>query len=234
MMALCCLIGLVSMTDELLRNSMQILLVSNLCKNISTYQIFIKKNIIHKRTMFSRMAKTRSVLSENLTLTFNQRWAGQYRLLRWKKDISPDEQRRLGLTPHECTHDNIQDTATGKIEGLLTSSQNKDGNSPAIYDKISSVKCNGSFTPLKDSKTKQSILDKEGNPIPDPNKGGQYMATYPTPRKVYSDTDYLREIKKTGQQYVDKYETYIQANINKNRKIYRPNASKKIGGIDEE
>jgi hypothetical protein len=213
---------------------MQIILISNLLKKNHIIIKKSQKNILPKRTMFSRIAKTRSVLSENLTLTFNQRWAGQYRLFRWKKDISLDEQRRLGLTPHECTHDNIQDTTTGKIEGLLTSAQNKDGNSPAIYDKISSVKCNGSFTPLKDSKTKQSILDKEGNPIPDPNKGGQYMATYPTPRKVYPDTDYLRKINKTGQQYVDKYETDIQANINKNRKFYRPKASKNIGGIDEE
>lgn len=36
------------------------------------------------------------------------------------------------------------------------------------------------------------------------------------------------------QQYVDKYEKEIKANIAKNRKYYRPHESKKIGGTDEE
>ena len=149
----------------------------------------------------------------------------------WKKTLSEDDKRRLNLTQHETTHDNIQDTRTGKIEAIMTSAQNKTGKNPANFDKIDPVKVNGSFTPQKDPKSGKIILDKNGQPIPHLTKGGQYMATLSTSRQLGSDTKHLYDVNKDGQLYVDKHEKMIEENIRKNRKH---TLSKKIGGIDEE
>ena len=62
------------------------------------------------------------------------------------KCLSPDEIRHLGLTLYEVNHDNIQNAQTGKIEGLLTSARNKDGKTAAVFDNVSSVKVNESYT----------------------------------------------------------------------------------------
>lgn len=194
-------------------------------------------NTTIKRTIMSRLYGQghhgiKTAVDPRLSKTILRRdYPGKFQLFRWKKPISEHDKRRLNLTEHETTHDNIQNTKTGKVEALMTSAQNKSGKNPIKFDKIDPVKVDGSFTPKRVSISGEIELDKNGQPIPDINKGGQYMATLSTPRLIGSDTKHLYDINKDGQSYVDKHENVIENAINKNRK---PTVSKKIGFIDHE
>lgn len=162
-----------------------------------------------------------------------QNYPGKYELVRPRKTLTADEKRRLNLTQHETTHDNIRDTKTKKLEGIFTSAQNKENNSPVIFDKIDPIKKNGTFTPLKD-KAGVILYDEHGYEIPDPKKGGQWMATFPQARKLNKDVEHLYEIDKNAQSYVDTHEDTIENNIDKNRKKYGLTTTKQIGGQDDE
>lgn len=198
-----------------------------------TYILKQNKKVNNIRYMLTTVRRTPHTINPKLILKPPQRaYPGDFRVGRWKK-MSVDEQRRLGLTNHEMTHDSIQDAKTGKIEAIFTSCQNKGNKIPSGFDKVSEIKLNGTYTPLKDLETKKPILDKDGKTIPDPKVGGQYMATLGKPRKFGKDVQnkFVISTEEKDQVYLDKHEAKIHNNILKHRRL---GLSKKIGGADEE
>jgi hypothetical protein len=191
-----------------------------------------------KRTIMSRLYGlghhgTKTVVNPRLPKTILQRdYAGKFKASRIRTSLTDNEKQRLGITQHEAKHLNVIYQKTEKVEGILTSVQNKNKNAAGgSFYKIDSVKVNGTFTPKIDPNTKKPVFDTDGNTVPNPDKGGQYMATLSTPRQVGSDTKHLYHVNKYGQSYVDKHEKAIEDNINKNRK---PTIPKNIGFIDDE
>ena len=198
-----------------------------LSKSLNLKQIII-------RTMFrSKLNQTTNLVRPIINQPSRQYYPGKYELIKYRKILSDDEKRRLNLSEHDATHYNIKNTKTGQLEGLFTSAQNKDGKSPVVFDKLDPTKVNGSFTPLKDKKG-NLILNANGNPQPDPNKGGQWMATYPSTRIISKDIIRFAEVDKKAQSYVDDHEAQIENNIIKNRQKYGNRLPIKLGGQDDE
>lgn len=178
-------------------------------------------------------AQTKIRLTNPHRISIPQR-NGRYEPVKFTRNLSENERRRYNLTQHETTHYNIKDKETGKIEAIFTSAQNKDNQHPMSFDKIDSKKLDGSFIPLKDPKTKEFLLDNDGNKMPDPNAGGQFMVTLEKSRQISDDTKHLYEVKKEFQPYVDEHEKEIGSNIEKTRAQLGLHIPKKIGGQDDE
>ena len=132
------------------------------------------------------------------------------------------------ITKHETTHTNIMDVASGKVVAILTSGHgNTTSTVPGLkkdFDKVSTEKHDGTYTPVfPKSKpqmddygsiisplstiSKAPIIDNYGSTIPNPNAGGQYMATLGSTR-IPRDPGILVE-KSELQPYLDKYEARI-------------------------
>jgi len=199
-----------------------------LSKSLNLKQIII-------RTMFrSKLNQTTNLVRPIINQPSRQYYPGKYELIKYRKILSDDEKRRLNLSEHDATHYNIKNTKTGQLEGLFTSAQNKDGKSPVVFDKLDPTKVNGSFTPLKDKKG-NLILDANGNPQPDPIKGGQYVAVLKYPRKLGVDIRRHVPIDPKIKAYLDQHEEALN-NILENAKKKRTffGLPKLIGDKDAE
>jgi len=139
----------------------------------------------------------------------------------------------LGLTEHQATHINIEHTATETITMIFTSA--KSSKDPNVYiEKLSPIKADGSFTPMKDPKTGKLVHDVNGNVIPDPNKGGQYVAVLVTPRKLGKDVKHQAPINAKAQQYLDQHEVNLKRILENARMKRTSSLIKYIGNKDEE
>lgn len=218
--------------------------IYNFTQDFVTTVKVVKMYTILKRTLMRAAPRTTQVVSRTclqpryLNEGPRRYYPGERRIIRYRKDMSEHDRKRLGLTEHEINHDNVQNTSTGNVEGLLTSSQNKNGKSPVAYDKVDSVKLNGTFIPLTDPKTKQPILGENGQLTPDPNKGGQWMSTYKQPRRLNTEANGYYQVNKDAQGYMDKHESRIKAIVEKNQQNYQQSSERQpvkiIGGRDDE
>ena len=187
-------------------------------------QLIIKRFML--RSILKQSAKITSYTTDNPYLLTHRNYPGQYCIREWRPKIKQKKDQHeindLNLTKHQLTHKNIEETNTGIIRAIFTSCTD--------FEKLDPVKVDGSFIPLKD-KTGKTFLNTQGNPIPDPNKGGQYIAVLETPRKVGKDVKRYSNIQTNDQAYVDKHEKDIEAIINKAKKTSLP---KFIGNKDDE
>ena len=114
---------------------------------------------------------------------------GRYSAVKYKPGIvKPDGSP---IDKHEETHYNVLDKETGEIIALLTSSK-------AGGIKLGPVKLDGSYIEHKDA---------EWNPIPHPEKGGQFIRFYKTIRGVNNNqiTEYA-----PGTLYLENHERKIR------------------------
>jgi len=156
--------------------------------------------------------------------------SGEFRAFRWK-NLSDDEKRRLGISKHEATHCNIEDRKTKTVRAILTSAKGNNAPPGTTFDKLSSVKYDGTYVALKNKETKQTVLDNNGNVVPDPQKGGQYMATLQTSRKVMKDARHKQEDDPKANEFVQNHSSKIRNLLDKNN---TKNIPKNIGGQDNE
>lgn len=94
-----------------------------------------------------------------------------------------------GISHHLGSHVFGIDEETGNIKIIFTSSKGENLPVELHIEKVSAEKFNGKIIPLMDPKTKQPLLDINGNPIPDPKKGGQFGAVSPTQRKLSTESE---------------------------------------------
>ena len=145
-----------------------------------------------------------------------------------------EKAENIGLTKHQATHVNIEETATKKVVAIFTSSKGKNADPTIHFEKLDPVKYDGTFTPLKDPITKQINVGPDGKPIPDPVKGGQYIAVLKNPRIICKDVDpYAIEVKEY-QSYLDKHENKIKQILENSSKRTTSYLPKNIGGKDDE
>ena len=203
-------------------------------------------NQIIKRTMLGRI----KLLSERATANYSSKinlkslntvhkrdYAYQGR--RWdqhmKYPANTHTRDDINLLEHQATHINIEHTETETIIMILTSSKGLNcADNNVHFEKLSSIKAEGSFTPLKDKKG-NLILDANGNPQPDPIKGGQYVAVLKYPRKLGVDIRRHVPIDPKIKAYLDQHEEALN-NILENAKKKRTffGLPKLIGDKDAE
>lgn len=153
---------------------------------------------------------------------------------------------KQGISWHEGSHIILYDDMTDKLVGLLTSSHGKNL-PPGVYiAKVSAEKYDGTFISLKDPNDptkKIALLDIDGNKIPDPNKGGQYLAVFPLQRTISEETKgYLLSQKELEVQYpylkpyIQKYQSSLRKIVEEghNKNNTKGQFSKKLGGKDDE
>lgn len=189
----------------------------------------------------------RSVINQSVNLSLarslslnaiNGKYAGQYRGIIWDPALKNKDAKHtrddMGLTQHQATHVNIQDTKTKKVVAIFTSSSGKNADPLAHFEKLDATKYDGSFTPQVDPKTKQVLLDANENPIPDPKKGGQYVAVLSQERTIKKDAEHhVKEVTHV-QQYLDTHESNITSIIEKGCLKKSITMPKNIGGKDDE
>lgn len=109
-------------------------------------------NTTIKRTIMSRLYGQghhgiKTATNTGLPKTMLQRgYPGNFKVSRIKSTLTDNEKQRLGITEHEAKHLNLIDQKTEKVEGILTSAQNKNKNATGGYFcKIDPVKVNGTY-----------------------------------------------------------------------------------------
>lgn len=218
---------------------MQILLRSNKKNNIIPQ---IKFNKIYKRTMLKFIGETINAGKIQLDKLVRasvpkSNYAGEFRPRVWDKKLkyplNEHERDDLGLTEHQAVHINIEHTDTEVITMILTSAH-KSKNPNVYIEKLSSVKADGSFTPLKNPQTGKLEIDANGHLIPDPNKGGQYIAVLITPRKLGEDVKPWAPIDNKYQNYLDQHETALKKILNNARMHKTSNLIQYVGNKDAE
>ena len=167
----------------------------------------------------------------------HRNYPGEFKGRVWDKNlkhpINLHDRNNLGLTEHQATHINIEHTETETITMIFTSAKcSKDPN--VHIEKLSSIKVNGSFIPMKDSKTGKLIYDIKGNLVPDENKGGQYVAVLITPRKLGKDIKHLAPVNANIQKYLDQHEIALKQILENARVKQSLKLIKYIGNKDEE
>lgn len=203
-------------------------------RNALTKKIYlncIKKSFMHRNAINN---VTKLTKGQQFCITPRRYYPNKYRVVR-VKPLTEDEKQRYNLAMHDTTHFNLQDTQTGKLEAIFTSAKKANKGTPfGNLDnvKLDAVKYDGSCKYLVD-KQKKPILDANGNPIPDPNKGGQYLRVYDSPRIVEADAKHNYVSDNKNQSYVDKHEDKIKEEIDKKRALLT-SLPKKIGGADDE
>lgn len=209
--------------------------------NMITYFKFVTRiniNIVSKRTtikIFSRGMIRLSGVATKLTpvprpLNIAKRHhPGDFKPRRWTA-LTEDEKRRLNLTQHETTHTLIEETTNGNIVFLATSSKGL-ASTKGPFHKLSPEKMDGTFVPRLNPITKDPLMDDYGYPIPNPNKGGQYIAVLDTKRKLEKDMEHKCPIQKENQDYLDKHESELNKILLSLQKGKLP---RNIGGQDYE
>lgn len=195
-------------------------------------QTSTKSKNYRKRTMLSRAKMvaegTGNMLCRKASVYQSQRgYPGKFKSYSYKEPINnannSQEHVNLGITQHEATHKNILDVTTG----------NKLANNNNVsFEKLDAIKMDGSFTPQKDPKTGAPILDANGNLMPDPQKGGQYIAMLGAERDLHPEAKAAMKENTNDQAYLDKHEGKIDAFLKNSRKKKLP--IKKVGGKDDE
>jgi len=156
-------------------------------------------------------------------------YPGEFRARKWVTNLDSNQERRLGLTQHETTHSLIEEVKTGRITMLASSSKGlKAPNGP--FQKISYDKMDGTCIPKVHEVTNQPLMDDFGYFIPDPNKGGQRIAIFVTPRKINKDVDHLCPGQPEYQEYLDKHESTLKGLSPK----HKDKLTKNLGGQDDE
>lgn len=194
--------------------------------NLKNYKILcqvsskLKVHFIHKRTMLSRakMFAERATANYSSKINFKnsiniQKRDYAYQGRKWdqymKYPSNPHIRDDINLLEHQATHINIEHTETETIVMILTSSKGLNCTDNNIhFEKLSAIKADGSFTPLKDKKG-NLILDSNGNLQPDPNKGGQYVAVLKYPRKLGVDIRRHAPIDPKLKAYLDHHEVAL-------------------------
>lgn len=209
------------------------------------YLLFPKRNSqvkhIIKRYMFrttAQAALNTSLIRPTIFNAVSCKYAGQYRARRWDSQLKSKESEHtrndMNLSLHQASHVNIENIQTKKIVAIFTSSSGKKADPQAHFEKLDPVKYDGSYIPKIDAKTKQPIINTEGKTIPDPDKGGQYVAVLSYERQIKKDVEPLSIIDPTIQVYLDKHENKINTIINNSQQKKKASLTKIIGGKDDE
>ena len=182
----------------------------------------------HSRNMFKNSAEItyKAVLVNRTKFVPLQRaYPGDYSGYHWKVDSVKAKQ--LGLKSYEQNHVNVVNNNTGFVKRILTSSK---GTKYGNFEKLSLTKFDGTFIPLYNKDTGTPIVDNYRNMVPDPNKAGQHVATFDTPRYIAKDVKRKLVKDEAVQKYLDEHEDKIRTLESKDI----PKMSKKIGGYDDE
>lgn len=163
-------------------------------------QQVIKRTLM--KAVVAKASPTSLTKCLNLHSVLNRKYPGEFRGRKFIQEYKTNHQSNInpknnpknydhshvrddaGVNCSHATYTNIEETKTRKIVMILTSSHGKDAPLGVYVGKLDAVKAEGSFIPLKDFVTKEPLLDSHGNLIPNPNKGGQYVAVSPNPRVV--------------------------------------------------
>ena len=161
---------------------------SNLALNSSRSFPFIQKRFMFNGWKPPSLSSLGNKLFRIKGNTVQKADMGRYSAVKYKPGIvKPDGSP---IDKHEETHYNVLDKETGEIIALLTSSK-------AGGIKLGPVKLDGSYIEHKDA---------EWNPIPHPEKGGQYLRFLGTIRVVHKDL--IKEYP-AGTLYLEKHEQRI-------------------------
>jgi hypothetical protein len=125
------------------------------------------------------------------------------------------------ITQHEATHANILDVKNKTVVGIFTSAKKNKDPTGETFQKLSSTKYDGSFVPLKDANGKL-ITDINGCSVPNPNKGGQFVAPLSKVRHIIDSSIYTKD--ENYSKYCDTHEDKLKtifANSTEKPKITR-------------
>lgn len=136
-------------------------------------------------------------------------YQNNFRAVDYKSDLSCSDGSPIPL--HEKVHMKVQHLESRKIVGILSSCDGKNGKFDSV--KVSPVKVNETFVPMKDKKSKNNITDEQGNYIPNPNKGGQFCIFLQQQRDV---PEHLLVENEKGTKYLKTHNHIIDAAYKKN------------------
>lgn len=122
---------------------------------------------------------------------FNREYPGRYRVKKIAQGVTTYNDQPL--EQHEATHFSIFDIENGELIALLTSAKGGDG------FKLDDIKMDGSFV---------AMTDKDGNIVPNPAKGGQWIRFYKNVRVVSNRELSSQEFPK-GDYYLEKHQNMI-------------------------